>query len=62
MTSHVINFNKPNWFSIITYLKVDLSLITYYLTYLTFLINLINQISKPSFLINLYWIGGTTNL
>ena len=44
---------KSRQFYIITHLKVDLSLIIYYLTYLTFLVNFLNQLFKSTYTINL---------
>ena len=37
MTSYVIDLTRLEEFDIIIYLKIDISLIIYYLTYLTFL-------------------------
>ncbi len=49
MTSHVIDLTWSRQFYIITYLKVDLSLIIYHLIYLTFLVNLSNQLFESTF-------------
>ncbi len=43
MTSHILDLTQSGWFNIITYFKIDLSLIIYYMTYLTFSINFYNQ-------------------
>ena len=43
MTSHIIDLTQLKEFYSITYPKIDLFLIIYYLSYLTFLINLLNQ-------------------
>ncbi len=39
MTSYMMDLTWLRQFYIITYLKIDLSLIIYHLTYLTFLVN-----------------------
>ena len=57
VTSHVIDLIWSGQFYIITYPKVDLSLIIRHLTYLTkstFWFNLLNQSFKSRFWINLY--------
>ncbi len=53
MTSHMMNLIWLGQFDIIAYLKVDFSLIIYYLIYLIFSINLFDQPFKSIFLINL---------
>ena len=53
MISHVIDLTKSGQFHIITYPKVDLSLIICHLTYLTFLVNLLNQHFESFYAINL---------
>ena len=42
MTSHVIDLTQLRRFNIITYLKINLFFIIYYLIYLIFLINIFN--------------------
>ncbi len=44
-----MNLTQLGKFDILTYLKVNFSLIIYYLTYLTFLVNLCNQLLQSIF-------------
>ena len=53
MTSHVMDLTWSRQFYIITYPKVDFSLIIRHLTYLTFLPNLLNQPFESTYAIYL---------
>lgn len=54
MTSHIMDLTQLRSFPIITYLKVDISLILRYLIYPIFLVNLHNKPFESIFAINLF--------